>query len=401
MKNPYCRYCWPTKRRFHVMQHVEFFVEIIISLLCRPLKIISRLFGDLFFEDAFFDNIGFDLLHALGIIEFVQNPDEKQLHNRSLIFFKEAKKRRIPIRAIKIFGRYTKDFQVIINNKKYYYEGIPLTMRRCPRIDVDNKNDVKKLLQENNIPVAPGRCFVLTGSAIKFAKSIGYPVVVKPNTGSLSYHTTCNIADMRSLRKAIGVAKRFRPDFIVERFIEGELYRATVIGKKHVFVCQKERANIVGDGVSTVLRLIKEKNKNALRGDLHQKNTTLHKIPVDDTLKKRLKTEFLRLDSIPSKNRKVYLQDKYILSYGCDIINCTELVHPHNKALFLAIARLLDIDVVGIDFICPDIRKSHEKQTTAVLETNSLPYIDMHQYPSSGKPDDVARIGWNFVLGKR
>lgn len=400
MQNIYCQYCWPTKRRFHFLQHVEFYMDIVSSFLFYPFKIFSRIFDRLFSPHKLFDNLPFDLLYTLGVIEFIDNPDETQLYNRSLVFFKEAKRRKIPIRAIRTLGAYIKDFQVIINNKKYYYEGIPLTINYHPKIDIDNKHAVKKLLKKNHFPVASGKCFLLTNHAVAFAKSIGYPVVVKPNTGSLSYHTTCNISNERDLRRAIAVAQKFRPDFIVEKFVEGHLYRATCIGRKHVLVCRKDRANVIGDGISTILELIQKKNNNSLRGRLDQKNTTLHQITIDEALKKKLKKDGLFLKCIPRKNEKIYLQDKYILSSGCDIIDCTEIANIDNKKLFLTISQLLDTDIVGIDFICPDIGISYKKQKTAILETNSLPYIDMHQYPSRGKSYNVASLAWDVVLAK-
>jgi len=202
------------------------------------------------------------------------------------------------------------------------------------------------------------------------------------------------------LLNAIKISKKYTPAFIVEKYFNGSLFRASVVGKRHVFVCQKERANVVGDGCSTIEKLIKMKNRHANRGDTDQINTTLHKIPINDVLIDNLKKQGLSLQSILPKNKKIYLQNKFVLSHGCDIINCNEIVHIKNKSLFLKVANILQSDLIGIDFICPDISKSYEEQETAILETNSLPYIDMHQYPSHGDPEPVAEIVWDMVLNK-
>ena len=66
----------------------------------------------------------------------------------------------------------------------------------------------------------------------------------------------------------------------------------------------------------------------------------------------------------------------------------------------MKVAKTLQADLIGIDFICPDITKSYKKQKTAIIEANSLPYIDMHQNPSNGKPSPVAKIVWDIVLDK-
>ncbi len=129
-------------------------------------------------------------------------------------------------------------------------------------------------------------------------------------------------------------------------------------------------------------------------------NTTLHVIPTNNILINNLKKQNISLKTILPKDKKIYLQNKFVLSHGCDIINCSEFVHKDNKELFLKTAEILKSDLLGIGFICPDISKSYKEQETAIIEANSLPYIDIHQYPSHGKPEPVAKITWDIVLNK-
>jgi len=264
--------------------------------------------------------------------------------------------------------------------------------------DIDDKNKIKKLFDQNNIPIASGEIFVNPQKALKFGFNLGFPLVVKPNNGSLSKHVTCDINSEEELIKAIKIVKEFSPDFIVEKYVKGSLFRATVIGKNHIFICQKDKANVVGDGVLTIENLILQKNKCKKRGKTHEANTTLHEILIDSVLEQNLANQNLSLNSVLPQNKKIYLQDKYILSHGCDIINHTQNTHQDNKNLFLNIAKILDTQLVGIDFICSDISKSHKTQNTAVLETNSLPYADMHQNPSHGTPEPIAKIVWDSMI---
>jgi cyanophycin synthetase len=196
------------------------------------------------------------------------------------------------------------------------------------------------------------------------------------------------------------VAKKYSPGFIVEKFISGNMYRASVIGKSKVLICQKEKANVVGDGHSTIKELIERKNSHVDRKNTEQRNATIHKIPINENLIQTLIDRNLTLDSRVPKDKKIYVQEKFVLAHGCDIINCGDIIHPDNKELFLGIAKILKSDLVGIDFICPDISKSYKDQETAVLEANSLPYIDMHQYPTEGKSEPVAKIVWETVFEK-
>lgn len=338
-----------------------------------------------------------EMLALLRIVKFEKNPDENELYNRSLIFFQEAKKRGIDIRSVKCLSKCMNEFKFKYNGKNYYYEGIPLGLQEAP-LNTDDKYKMKVELSKYGVPVAKGQLCRNLKQAKRFARKTGYPLVVKPNNGSLSHHVTCNITSEDDLVKAVNIAMQYRPDFIVERYVRGKLFRATVIGEKEVYVCEKEKANIIGDGDCTVEELIRRKNEQQERGNTHQKNTTLHEIPVDEKLGQTIAMQDLTLKSVPAKGKKVYLQEKFTLSQGCDIINCTTKIHPDNKKLFLDIAKFLELGLLGIDFICPDIQQSYKEQQTAVLELNSLPYIDMHQYPSHGEPDDVAKEVWDIVL---
>ena len=103
-----------------------------------------------------------------------------------------------------------------------------------------------------------------------------------------------------------------------------------------------------------------------------------------------LKSRGLTLKSVLPKNKKVYLHDKVVLACGADIHDRTDDVHPDNKQLFLRLSQILGTPIVGIDFICRDVSKPYSEQQCAIIEANSLPYIDMHHFPVSGKPRDVA-----------
>ena len=166
-----------------------------------------------------------------------------------------------------------------------------------------------------------------------------------------------------------------------------------MVGKKHVFVCEKDSPNVVGDGSSTIAELVEIKNLLENRHDT--KNVTLHKVNVDDLF---LQSKNYTTESILKKGQKVYVNQKTILSFGCDVINCSDKIHPSNKKMFTDVAELVDDNLIGIDFICKDISVSYEAQESAILELNSLPYIDMHENPSSGPKIPVSKIVWDFVL---
>ncbi len=395
MKKEYCSHCSPTKRKRHFPFYAQYYLEKAAFPVVELLRGLPRGRGELISNTLW--GLLMEALALARIVRFEDEPDETRFTNRELIFLKEAKKRNLDIKAVKLLGKYTNDFRFYFSKKRRYYESIPLAARKT-RFEIDDKYKAKQLLEKNNIPTAQGRLFLSKEKAVKFAEQIGYPVVVKPNSGSLSVHITCAINSKEKLIEAIKIAKVFRPDFIVEKHIPGTLFRASVIASKHVFVCERDRANVTGDGTSTIEELIKIKNRGKGRGEAEQKNTTLHKIPINTILIEALSNQGLNIKAVLPKDKKIYLQEKHTLSCGCDVIGCTQETHQDNRKLFLKVANLLRADLIGVDFICPDIRKSYKEQETAVLETNSLPYLDMHQFPSHGKGDAVAKMVWDIVL---
>ena len=104
------------------------------------------------------------------------------------------------------------------------------------------------------------------------------------------------------------------------------------------------------------------------------------------------------MESVLPPGTKAYLHSKIILKCGADIHDKTDEVHPDNIALFQNFPPLR-YPLVGLDFICQDISRPYHQQECAVLEANSLPYIDMHHYPATGQPRNVASLIMDYVLG--
>lgn len=345
----------------------------------------------------------FRTLLAVRILKEVDISNEDEtLPNRTLVVAREAAKIGIPIKSFKLLGKEsTKFFSIKTNFKKIFFEILPTEdIAKISKIDFDDKNKLKQILKYNNLPRAEGECFHTVKLALFYAKKLGFPLAVKPKLGSLSKHIICNIQNEADLKKAIKIARIINPEFIVEKFIEGDVYRITLVDHKMAAVCMREAPNVVGDGINTIADLIKIKNKHPWRGEAHQKNFTLHKISMDENTKSFLAKHELGAESVLPKGKKVYLHSKIILKCGADIHDKTDEVHPDNIALFQKISRLCDTPLVGLDFICQDISRPYHQQECAVLEANSLPYIDMHHYPLTGQPRNVAGLIMDYVLGE-
>ncbi len=341
------------------------------------------------------------LLSFARVVTFVSEPDITTLNNRALVSLLEAKKRGIPIEAVRFFHTYFNEFRFFYRNHWHYYTSIPTTIfYRKTSLEMDDKAQVKKILSDAGIPVASGgRCKTID-DAHALARAIGFPLVVKPLDGSSSMHVTFPVQSDEELVRAVAIALEYSPGFLVERYLPGRLYRGTVVGKKHVFVCEKERTHVVGDGTSTIMQLIEEKNTDPRRAQAHQTNATLRKIPCDDRLDTTLARNGLNRNAILPAGEKAYLHDKCLIGLGCDVIGHTEQAHPTNKELFLKIAELYCADLIGIDLICDDITKPYDPETAGILEVNGLPHVDLHVHLSVGSPDPIGAAIWDTVLAR-
>jgi len=389
-----CTYCDPYDNQAHIWRRKEqifftlerFFSKIIFFFrekFPHSYFVINKLLIESFFKILMISRI----LKEKDICEY----DEK-IHNRSLVIAQAARKKGIIMKTLKLFGvKNTNFFSMVVNGKKLIFEGLPtLPIGHAQLLDFDNKFVFKKILSDNALPYAEGKSFYNSKAALRYARELGFPLVVKPCSGSLSIHTVCNIKDELMLKEAIQIAQMVDREFILEKHISGDVYRITVVNNDFLACCLREPPNVIGDGVHSIEELVNIKNNNVLRGDLHQKNFTLHKINLTNKTISLIADKGLNIKSILPKGKKTYLHDKVVLACGSDIQDKTDVLHASNKSIFLNLSRLLRASLVGIDFICQDISRPHYEQSCAIIEANSLPYIDMHHFPVVGQPRDVA-----------
>lgn len=330
----------------------------------------------------------------VGLIKKDSRYPKDKIYLRTQVFLEAARKRGIKTWALKGPFGYFNHFQMQVNGKVYSFEGLPRAefLNRRPFF-IDDKEKVKAMLQKEGLPVAPGKAFwwYQKGKAKNYARHLGFPLVVKPRYGSLSHHVTVDIQDESSLEKAITCALVYGPRFLVERFLEkAKVVRATVVDFEKVAIIQRVPAHIIGDGHSTIDELIKKKNTDPRRGYAGQKDAILFKLTIDEITQKLLKEQNCQMSSVPPKGEIIYLQEKVILDLGADTVEMTKETHPENILLASKIARLFDARLVGIDFLAEDIRRPWDEQQFAIMELNSLPFIDVHHFPSQGQSVNVA-----------
>ncbi|NJD03927.1 MAG: cyanophycin synthetase, partial [Ruminiclostridium sp.] len=247
----------------------------------------------------------------------------------------------------------------------------------------------KQILSSNDIPVPYGDIAYTFQAALMSASHIGYPVVVKPFDANQGKGVTLSIKEGYELECAFNEAVKFSKGVIVEKFVVGKDYRILVVGDRVAAVSERIPPFVTGDGVHTVNELVLAENGNPLRGDDHEKQLT--KIKIDGTALQVLHRNGLSIDSVPLPEKKVFLRENGNLSTGGTARDCTDDIHPVNSAMAVKAARLLGLDVAGIDVTTCDISIPIRRGEGAVIEVNAAPGLRMHLYPTEGRARNVTK----------
>lgn len=248
-----------------------------------------------------------------------------------------------------------------------------------------DKDLTKSLLGSCGVPVPEGQSVESPEEAWEAAEDIGLPVVVKPCDGNHGRGVFTNLMTREEVEAAYKVAVEEGSGVIVERFIRGLEHRLLVVGGKLVAAAKGEEAYIVGDGQSTVQELIDSQiNSDPRRG--HTEDHPLNKVRLDSAARLELARLGLDADSVPKEGLKVLIQRNGNVS-----IDCTDDVHPEVAAAASLAARVVGLDIAGVDLVAEDISKPLEAQGGAIVEVNAGPGLLMHLRPAAGTPRHPGR----------
>ena len=246
-----------------------------------------------------------------------------------------------------------------------------------------DKELTKMLLASAGVPVPLGREIRSAEEAWVAAGDIGLPVVIKPKNGNQGKGVTVNITNREQLLKAYNAALEYDDEILVERFLPGNDFRLLVVGDKLVAAARRDPPTVVGDGVRTVRELVEEVNRDPRRGTGHA--TSLTRIRLDDIGLACLAGQDLTTESVPTKGRRVALRHNANLSTGGSATDVTDDVHPEVAHRAITAARMVGLDICGVDMVCDSILKPLEEQGGGIVEVNAAPGLRMHLTPSYGK----------------
>jgi len=248
-----------------------------------------------------------------------------------------------------------------------------------------DKHLTKTLLASCGVPVPEGRVVTSPDEAWEAAEDIGMPVVIKPSDGNHARGVSVDLTRREDIEFAFDVADAEGSGVIVERFIPGTEHRLLVVGGRMVAAACGQQLWIEGDGTSTVRQLIDSQlNSDPRRGEAEEFPLETIILDNDGVIRLTLARQGLDGDSVPNAGQRVLIERS-----GNMCIDCTDKVHPEVAAAATLAARVVGLDIAGIDLVAKDVSRPLQEQGGAIVEVNAGPGLLMHLKPAIGTPRAV------------
>ena len=252
-----------------------------------------------------------------------------------------------------------------------------------------DKEGTKRILGDAGVPVPRGTVINYFAQLEEAIQEVGgYPIVIKPLDGNHGRGITIDIRSQEEAEAAYDAAREVSSSVIVERFYSGRDHRVLVVDGKVVAVAERVPAHVVGDGNFTIEQLIEITNQDPNRGEGH--DNVLTRIELDRTSYQLLERQGYTLETVLPKGTICYLRATANLSTGGIAVDRTDDIHPENLWLAQRVAKIIGLDIAGIDIVTQDISRPLREVDGVIVEVNAAPGFRMHVSPSKGIPRNVA-----------
>lgn len=316
---------------------------------------------------------------------FIKRSEKRALGPSTASLVRKASERGIPWLRLNQYsliqfghGKYQRRIQATITSE---------TRHIAVEIASD-KEETNHILRDAGLPVPRQLDAYRESSAIRAARKIGFPVVIKPYNANHGRGVSIGLSSDEEVKIAFAKAREHSRCVLVESYIRGFDHRMLVINGELVAVAKRVPGHVIGDGVHSISGLIDITNQDPRRGVGHEK--VLTRLELDHQAERLMEASGYTADSILSEGEVFYLRSTGNLSTGGTAIDMTDSCHPDNREMAIRAAKTIGLDVAGVDFLTPDITRSYKEVGGGICEVNAAPGFRMHLAPSEGEPRDVA-----------
>lgn len=239
-----------------------------------------------------------------------------------------------------------------------------IAMSRC-----DNKRVTRQLLSRAGIKTPDQIEAGDKETNEAFLKKHG-SVVVKPARGEQGEGISVDVRSIEALENAIEMACQANPVVILEQYVTGADLRIIVINHEYVAAAVRKPPQIAGTGKHTIKRLIERQNRRRMAATGGES-----RIPLDSETIRCVNDAGFDLETILPEGGILTVRKTANLHTGGTIHDVTEQVNPLLASAAEKASRVLDIPVVGLDFLVTDVKASDY----VVIEANERPGLANHE----------------------
>jgi cyanophycin synthetase len=236
-----------------------------------------------------------------------------------------------------------------------------------------NKQYTATILRQAGLPSPEHFAVNNAASAIKLAERLKYPVVIKPMDKDRGLGVAAGLQTDDEVRDAFNKARKFSKNILVEKHIEGQDYRLTVLNGKLIWAVLRMPGGIIGNGRDTISVLVEKLNDDPLRQK--HSHSPLKTLNLNEEALELLSKADLTVNDVPKQGQFIRLRRTANINTGGTPTGVMHDVHPDNKRLAENAAVALKLDLAGIDLIIPDISQSWLHRDAAICEVNAQPQL--------------------------
>ena len=326
-----------------------------------------------------------DFDFAAELETFIKRSEKRALGPSTASLVREAEKRGIPWIRLNQYslvqfghGKYQRRIQATITSE---------TRHIAVEIASD-KEETNKILRDAGLPVPVQYDVYSERNAIRAARRIGFPVVIKPYNANHGRGVSIGLKSDEEVTIAFEKAREHSRCVLVESYLPGFDHRMLVINGELIAVAKRVPGHVVGDGAHTIAELIEIVNQDPRRGVGHEK--VLTRLELDHQALRLMEAANYTAETVLVEGEVFYLRSTGNLSTGGTAIDMTDSCHPDNREMAIRAAKTIGLDVAGVDFLTPDITRSYKDVGGGICEVNAAPGFRMHIAPSEGTPRNVA-----------
>ncbi|MBV1790580.1 N-acetylglutaminylglutamine synthetase [Marinobacterium sp. D7] len=309
------------------------------------------------------------LKHKNSINEklFIGAEPEAELNIYARLITREARRRGIGVEVLDAEGGF---FRLSLGGRSVSCrESLSemtsaVAMSRC-----DDKAVTRRLLQKEGLRV-PEQVVAGDDEQIEDFLSRHHSVVVKPARGEQGRGIQVGLAGLDEVRVAVDNARHYCDKVLIEQCVKGEDLRIIVINYQVVAAAVRRPPRILGDGTHSVGELIERLSRRRQAATDGESS-----IPLDSETERSVRKLGYEFDDLLPSGEWLQVRTTANLHTGGTIHDVTAELHPVLSSAAVRAAKAIEIPVVGLDFMVPDV----SGPDYAIIEANERPGLANHE----------------------